>query len=168
MQKLGEAKPVLEKAVKDEPGDAHAWFNLGLYYRNASDEEAALEAFRRVTEIDPNDADSWYFLGATYAQLKKFPEAIAAFEHALKIDALHASAQFGMARAYQQSGDTDSALRRDEEVPVHYAEQIGHADQPGVWRAGKIFAGGGFTAGGAEGAAADCGEVCGCDGGGGD
>src|SRR3984885_3621115 len=109
LQKLVEAKPVLEKAVKDDPGDAHAWFNLGLYYRNASDAEAALEDFRRVTEIDANDADNWYFLGSTYAQLKKFPEAIAAFEHALKIDPLHALAQLGLARAYQQSGNADSA-----------------------------------------------------------
>ena len=109
LQRLAEARPVLEKAVKDAPGDAHGWFNLGLCYRNASNEEAALEAFRRVTEIDANDADSWYFVGATYAQLKKFPEAIAAFERALKIDPLHASAQFGMARAYQQSGQADLA-----------------------------------------------------------
>ncbi|MGA8299490.1 MAG: FG-GAP-like repeat-containing protein [Terriglobales bacterium] len=109
LQRLAEARPVLEKAVKDAPGDAHGWFNLGLCYRNASNEEAALVAFRRVTEIDANDADSWYFVGATYAQLKKFPEAIAAFERALKIDPLHASAQFGLARAYQQSGQADPA-----------------------------------------------------------
>ncbi|MGH9642429.1 MAG: FG-GAP-like repeat-containing protein, partial [Terriglobales bacterium] len=110
LQKLDEAKLVLEKAVKDDPADAHAWFNLGLYYRNAGRAEDALSAFRRATEIDANDADSWYFLGATYAQLKKFQEALAAFERALKIDPLHASAQFGLARAYQQSGDTDAAL----------------------------------------------------------
>ncbi len=48
LQKLDEARPVLEKAAKDVPGDAHAWFNLGLCYRNASNEEAALEAFRRL------------------------------------------------------------------------------------------------------------------------
>ena len=109
LQKLDEARPVLEKAAKDDPRNARVWFNLGLLYRNANDEEAALEAFRRVTEIDASDADSWYFVGATYAQLKKFPEAMAAFERALKIDPLHASAQFGLARAYQQSGQADSA-----------------------------------------------------------
>ncbi|MGA8301915.1 MAG: tetratricopeptide repeat protein, partial [Terriglobales bacterium] len=49
LQKLDEARPVLEKAVKDTPGEAHGWFNLGLCYRNASNEEAALVAFRRVT-----------------------------------------------------------------------------------------------------------------------
>ena len=51
LQKLDEAKPVLEKAAKDDPGDAHAWFNLGLYYRNASEPEAAsgpFDALRRL------------------------------------------------------------------------------------------------------------------------
>jgi tetratricopeptide (TPR) repeat protein len=109
LQRLDEAKSLLEKAIKSNPKDAHAWYNLGLYYKNTADASAAVDAFHRVTEIDPNDADTWYFLGSTYAQLKQFPEAIAAFEHALKFDPLHASAQFGMARAYQQSGQTDPA-----------------------------------------------------------
>ena len=121
---------------------AHAWYNLGLYYKNSADAGAAVEAFRRVTEIDPNDADTWYFLGSTYAQLKQFPEAIAAFEHALKLDPQHASAQFGLARAYQQSGQARSGARGDEEVSVHHAEQAGLAHQPGLWGTGKVFAGG--------------------------
>jgi hypothetical protein len=109
LQKLEEARVLLEQATKDNPSDAHAWFNLGLYYKNSAEPGSALSAFRRVTEIDPNDADTWYFVGSTDAQLKQFPEAIAAFERALKIDPLHASAQFGLARAYQQSGKTDPA-----------------------------------------------------------
>ena len=109
LQRVDEAKALLEEAVKENPKDAHAWYNLGLYYKNSADAGSAVDAFRRVTEIDPSDADTWYFLGATDAQLKQFPEAIAAFEQALKLDPHHASAQFGLARAYQQSGQTDSA-----------------------------------------------------------
>ena len=45
------------------PKDPHAWYSLGLLYKNTSDSQAAVEAFRRVTEIDPNDPDTWYFLG---------------------------------------------------------------------------------------------------------
>ena len=93
----------------------HAWYNLGLYYKNSADASAAVDAFRRAIEIDPNDADTWYFLGSTYAQLKQFPEAIAAFERALKINSLHASAQFGLARAYQQSGQLDPAHEANRE-----------------------------------------------------
>jgi tetratricopeptide (TPR) repeat protein len=109
LQRLDESKALLEKATKDNLKDAHAWYNLGLYYKNSSDASAAINAFLRVTEIDPSDADTWYFLGSTYAQLKQFPEAITAFEHALKLDPHHASAQFGLARAYQQSGQADPA-----------------------------------------------------------
>src|SRR5208282_5981807 len=109
LQRLDEARVVLEKAVKSNPKDAHASYNLGLYYKNSSDAGAAVEAFRRVIDLDGNDADTWYFLGSTYAQLKQFPEAINAFEHALRLDPHHASAQFGLARAYQQSGRGDPA-----------------------------------------------------------
>ena len=109
LQRVDDAKTLLEKAAKDNPKDPHTWYNLGLFYKNSSDASAAVDAFHRVTEIDPNDADTWYFLGSTHAQVKQFPEAIAAFEHALKLDPHHASAQFGMARAYQQSGQADSA-----------------------------------------------------------
>ncbi len=98
-----------ERPSKAIRKDAHAWYSLGLYYKNSSSAGLAVDAFRRVTEIDPNDADTWYFLGSTYAQLKQFPEAIAAFEHALKLDPHHASAEFGLARAYQQSGQADPA-----------------------------------------------------------
>jgi Tfp pilus assembly protein PilF len=109
LQRIDEAKALLEEAARTNPKDAHAWYNLGLYYKNSADASAAVDAFRRVAEIDANDADTWYFLGSTQAQLKRFPEALAAFEHALKLDPHHASAQFGMARAYQQSGQGDSA-----------------------------------------------------------
>ena len=71
--------------------------------------QAAIEAFRHVSEIDPNDADTWYFLGTAYVQAKQFPQAIDAFQHALQLNPLHASAEFGLSRAYQQSTDIDHA-----------------------------------------------------------
>ena len=77
--------------------------------KNTGNAQAAIEAFRRVTEIDANDADTWYFLGTAYVQAKQFPLAIEAFEHALKLNPLHASAEFGLSRAYQQSSDSDHA-----------------------------------------------------------
>src|SRR6266436_4465842 len=99
----------LEEAVKRDPNDPHAWFNLGLLYKNSDNPQGPIDAFRHVTEIDPNDADSWYFLGAAYAQMKQYPRAIDAFQHALKVNPLHASAEFGLARVYQQSGDAARA-----------------------------------------------------------
>jgi tetratricopeptide (TPR) repeat protein len=98
-----------QQAVKQNSGDPHAWYNLGLLEKNSGNSQAASEAFRRVTEIDANDADSWYFLGAAYSQNKQYSDAIDAFQHALKLNPQHASAEFGLSRAYQQSADLTQA-----------------------------------------------------------
>jgi tetratricopeptide (TPR) repeat protein len=109
LARIDPAKGLLEAAGKNAPNDPHAWFSLGLLYKNSDNPQGSVDAFRRVTEIDPSDADSWYFLGAASAQLKQYPQAIDAFQHALKLNPLHASAEFGIARAYQQSGDAAQA-----------------------------------------------------------
>ncbi len=120
--RIADAKPLLDKAVKSDPKDPHAWYSLGLLQKNSSDPQAAVDAFRKVIEIDPTDADTWYFLGSVYSQLRQFPEAIDAFNHALQLNPLHASAQFGLSRAFQQSGDTAHArehLTRFQYVTQH-------------------------------------------------
>ncbi len=107
--------------MKQNPNDPHAWYNLGLLFKNSGDAKAAIDAFRHVTEIDSNDADSWYFLGASYAENKQYPEAMDAFQHALKLNPQHASAEFGLSRAYQQSGDLTHA--REHLVRFQYITQ---------------------------------------------
>jgi tetratricopeptide (TPR) repeat protein len=109
LARIEPAKGLLEAAGKNAPNDPHAWFSLGLLYKNSDNPQGSVDAFRRVTEIDPSDADSWYFLGAALAQLKQYPQAIDAFQHALKLNPLHASGEFGIARAFQQSGDAAHA-----------------------------------------------------------
>jgi tetratricopeptide (TPR) repeat protein len=109
LTRIDPAKALLEAAAKKYPNDPHAWFSLGLLYKNSDNPQGSVDAFRHVTEIDPNDADSWYFLGAALAQLKQYPQAIDSFQHTLKLNPLHASGEFGIARAYQQSGDAAQA-----------------------------------------------------------
>jgi len=109
MGKVDQARVFLEQAIKQRPEDPHAWYNFGLLSKNSDHPQAAVDAFKRVTEIDPNDADTWYFLGAAFAQVKQFVQAMDAFQHALKLNSLHASAQFGLSRALQQSGDVAQA-----------------------------------------------------------
>ena len=109
LQKVDEAKAVLEDALKQDPKSPNAWYGLGLLAKNVGDAQTGIDSFKHVIEIDANDADTWYFLGTVYVQAKQFPQAIDAFEHALKLNPLHASAEFGLSRAYQQSGDVDRA-----------------------------------------------------------
>ncbi len=108
MGRIDAAKSILEEAVKRDPNDAHAWYNLGLLYKNTGDANAATIAFHNVPDFD-KDADTWYFLGSVYIQARTFERAINAFSWALKLDPFHASAEFGLSRAYQQSGDLTHA-----------------------------------------------------------
>jgi tetratricopeptide (TPR) repeat protein len=109
LQRVDEAKALLDSVVQENPKNPTALYNLGLMYKNSGDVEKAVDAFQHVTEIDANDADTWYFLGSAHLQARQFPEAIASFEHAIKLNPTHASAWFGLSRAYQQSGDTAKA-----------------------------------------------------------
>ena len=95
--------------LKHDPKNPYARYGLGMLAKNTGDAQAAIDAFKHVTEIDPNDADTWYFLGTAYVQAKQFPQAIEAFDHALKLNPLHASAEFGLSRAYQQFSDVEHA-----------------------------------------------------------
>ncbi len=160
LARIEPAKGLLEAAGKNAPNDPHAWFSLGLLYKNSDNPQGSVDAFRRVTEIDPNDADSWYFLGAASAQLKQYPQAIDAFQHALKMNPLHASAEFGIARAYQQSGD--AAQAREHLVRFQHITQsklgspigLAYGDQ------GRVFAGGRGGGSRGESVAADSGALC--------
>src|SRR5579864_5786950 len=44
LQKVDDAKALLEEVVKQAPQDAHAWYNLGLYYKNTNETDAAATA----------------------------------------------------------------------------------------------------------------------------
>src|ERR1700720_4711287 len=54
LQKVDEAKAALEDAQKRDPKNPNAWYGLGMLAKNTGDAQAAIDAFKRVTEIDPN------------------------------------------------------------------------------------------------------------------
>jgi tetratricopeptide (TPR) repeat protein len=107
-QKLEAARTALEEAARQVPGDPYAWYNLGLVYKDSSETEKGIAAFRHVTELTL-EADGYYFVGYLEAQLQRYDNAIAAFQKALAAYPYHASAEFGLARAYQRKGDAASA-----------------------------------------------------------
>jgi Tfp pilus assembly protein PilF len=54
LQRVDEAKALLDGVVQENPKNPTAWYNLGLLYKNSGDVEKAVDAFRHVTEIDGN------------------------------------------------------------------------------------------------------------------
>jgi Tfp pilus assembly protein PilF len=133
-QKLEPARTALEEAARQLPQDPYAWYNLGLVYKDSSETEKGIAAFRHVTELTP-EADGYYFVGYLEAQLQRYDNAIAAFQKALAAYAYHASAEFGLARAYQRKGDAASArehLARFQKITTEHLGSpfgAGYGDQ---------------------------------------
>ena len=123
-QKLEPAREALQQAAKELPNDPYAWYNLGLVEKDLSDTEAAIAAFKHVTELTP-EADAWYFIGYLESQRQHYDDAIAAFQKALAAFPYHASAEFGLARAYQRKGDTEAARQHLARFQKMTAEHLG-------------------------------------------
>jgi len=51
---LDAAQQILEIAVKENPKDPYAWYNLGLLYKNSNLPDRAVDAFHHAIEIDCN------------------------------------------------------------------------------------------------------------------
>src|SRR6266436_998058 len=62
-QKSELAKKMLLEATDKLPRDPYGWYNLGLVYKDIGEQQSAIEAFRRVTEIAPEESDAFYFIG---------------------------------------------------------------------------------------------------------
>src|SRR5262249_11002778 len=109
LQKYDLAIKVLTPFTKNDHGNAHAWYTLGLIYTNQSDSEIWRHAFKPAATLVRNDPDVFYFIGTAESELGQNEKAIVAFQHALELNPFHASAEFGLARALQRLGDSEKA-----------------------------------------------------------
>ncbi|MFN7962917.1 MAG: tetratricopeptide repeat protein [Thermoanaerobaculia bacterium] len=69
------AKACYQKVLADEPGNAAALSNLGVYSFYRGDYAGAVEIFKRVTTVAPTDAAAWFNLSQAYSQQYLFSEA---------------------------------------------------------------------------------------------
>src|SRR5437879_7149758 len=52
LTRIDQAKQLLEEAVKKNTNDPHAWFNLGLMYKNYDNFSVVVDTFRLLVEVD--------------------------------------------------------------------------------------------------------------------
>ncbi len=109
LQKLPQAERLLEAAAVEDPKDPHAWYALGLLYRNENQPEKALEAFQKVATLRPNDPDTHYMIASVDFELDNLPASKAEYQKTLELDPHHASALFGLARVLRREGDIAGA-----------------------------------------------------------
>ena len=98
------------KWTKSEPGDAWAWYNLGIAYGHLTHYDDAIEAFRQSIRIDPEHSWTWFYLAYAYGLLNRYDDAIEAYRQAIRIDPKDADAWNNLAVAYSNSGNRTAAL----------------------------------------------------------
>nr|MDO8088346.1 tetratricopeptide repeat protein [Candidatus Sigynarchaeum springense] len=105
-----EAINAFKGAVKFDPRDGDAWFNLGSLLDDAGDMPAAIEAYREAIKIEPGRADAWNNLSLSLKRAGDIAGAIAASREAIKISPTYVSAWKLLAFYLRSSGDSDGAI----------------------------------------------------------
>jgi tetratricopeptide (TPR) repeat protein len=82
LNRMEEAKPLLEKLVNSAPSISMAHLDLGIVYAEAGQKEDALREFNAAAALKPNDVNVHMRLGMLYRSMGKTAEAKAEFNKA--------------------------------------------------------------------------------------
>jgi len=95
--KFAAAEETLQKAIACNPGQADAWFMLGMTYRSLARQEQAIDACRQAVRLDANHAAAHNLLGILLAEAGQSAEAIDEFQRALALSPNHPDTYFNLA-----------------------------------------------------------------------
>jgi len=82
MNRMDDAKPLLEKLVKSNPEISMAHLDLGIVYAEAGNNEDALRELKAAAALKPGDANVHMRLGRLYRSMGKSTEAKSEFDKA--------------------------------------------------------------------------------------
>lgn len=110
----GDPVAVLEKRVRENPGDGEGWAGLGAAYFNAGRFSDAIPAYEKATAAMPSAAGLWSALGESRVMASErdpMPsEAAANFAKAVSLDAKDPRARYFLAVKKDLDGDHKGAV----------------------------------------------------------
>jgi tetratricopeptide (TPR) repeat protein len=108
--KIDEAVARFKEAVKFNPEDEDAHYNLALALARQENREAAMKEYLEALRIYPDYAEAHNNLGNLLVNEGKFSEAVEHFQAALKISPDNASAHNNLGNALARQGKVDEAI----------------------------------------------------------
>jgi tetratricopeptide (TPR) repeat protein len=112
--RFAEALPVLEGAVRTNPADSNARYNLAralLGRDRPGDQDRAMVELGRVVAFSPGYTAAYYELGNVWRQRKGWADAAQAFARAVDLQPYYLDAYRGLAESYEQLGDAARSAR---------------------------------------------------------
>jgi len=99
-----------EKAVKQNPNYADAYFFIGYCNGELGRYTEAIEAFKQAIRLRPDFADAHCNLGITYDKLGRYTEAIEAYKQAIRLNPDFATAHYYLGITYGELGRYTEAI----------------------------------------------------------
>jgi tetratricopeptide (TPR) repeat protein len=108
--RYGEAIPLLEQILARDPSNLDATLRLATAYSALGNEERALRAFRRATEIAPRSPDVQMYLALHYAKGREWPRAVPLLEQVIVGSPERLPALEALADIRERQGRIDAAI----------------------------------------------------------
>lgn len=97
-------------AIKNDPGRARFYNQLGVYYLNENNHEKASEYFLKAIELNPNEVSYYSKLGLNYFKQKEAEKAIRIYSKGREINRYDSELNINFAAAYNDLKLYDSAI----------------------------------------------------------
>jgi len=103
-------KGYLDQLVAAYPRDERAQFNIGGYYFGQQDFAAAIEHYKKATELAPSYSPAYNILGYAYRQKGDFKSAIVHLQKATELQPADATAWNNLGVVKSRADDKDGAI----------------------------------------------------------
>ncbi|MCS7212124.1 MAG: tetratricopeptide repeat protein [Chloroherpetonaceae bacterium] len=119
------------KAVRKNPKNPIAHYNLGVALANAEAYGEAVDAFQHAIRLNPNFAEAHYSLGLTYSEMERYSEAVQALRTAMRLQPSLPELGFNLAVLLSQTGAHTEAVGvlkglRTVKDSVRYYQTLGN------------------------------------------
>lgn len=110
-EEYAEAVDEYSENLKFKPNDVRMLYNRGRAYEEQGNYEEAIADFEKALEVEPNNFQVLLSLSNVHYNQKNYTNSLLYSDQAAEISGAPAMASFMKARALQQLGKTDEALK---------------------------------------------------------
>ena len=132
-KKFPEARAWLEKSLLKDKSVPETFYYLGRLAQQESEDERAMELFRKAIELAPSYAFAHAALGASYLRLRNYPLAQQELELSIKLDPGYAQAHYDLAVLFARLKNDQRAreeMQIVEKLKSKNAKQSKEGDGP--------------------------------------
>ena len=104
MEKYPEAVEKLEEAANFLTDSAdEIYYTIGMIYRKMeNNEDAAIESFKKATQINPQYSDAFFYLGWLYNKKGDYEKTIEAYQEVIRIKPDYTYIHYNLGWAYEE------------------------------------------------------------------